>query len=376
MIYFDNAATTRCSEETAETLVRFARESYFNPSSAYREGIAAKNEIERARARLIKSMRGGEGKLVFTSGGTESDNLAHYGSRKPNKSRVIISSAEHAAVYYAAMELRRRGFDVCLCPVDPSGRINEEAFQELMTADTSFVSVIHVNNETGAINDIKKLTEIAKAVNPDVIFHSDGVQAFGKIPVSLSELGVDLYSLSAHKLNAPKGTGALFIKKGLSLNPILFGGGQEGGLRSSTENVGGIISFADSGEYYTGHLAELSSNARQIKQKIKASLHEIGDFLIITDKNSSDYILSFASSKVRGEVIQHALEREGILVGTGSACSSSRASRRVAEAIGLSGKYIEGIVRLSFGRYNDIGEAEVFASVFKKIYKELSEYGN
>jgi len=375
-IYFDNAATTRCSAETADTLVKYADKFYYNPSSTYHEALFVKGNIEEARAHIIKAAGGGEGKLVFTSGGTESDNLALFGTRKPNKSKVIISAAEHSAVYHSAMELRRRGFEVCLCPVDGSGTVDEEAFCALLDQNISFVSIIHVNNETGAINDVKKLCALTKAANPSAVFHSDGVQALGKIAVNLGDLGVDLYSLSAHKLNAPKGCGALYIKKGLNLSPIVYGGGQEGGLRSSTENVGSIIAFADMVAYYVQNRILLSKKSAEIKQIIKASLSEIGEIRFLTGECASDYILTYSSSRLRGEVTQHALESEGIMVGTGSACSSSKASRRIAEAVGLCGKYLDGVVRLSFGRYNTLEEAEAFCAAYKKIYEELSIYGS
>jgi cysteine desulfurase len=376
MIYFDNAATTRCSQETIDTLIRYADRQYFNPSSVYHEAVEVKIELDAARNRILKAAGGGEGKIIFTSGGTESDNLAVFGTRKPNKSKVIVSAAEHAAIYNSAMELKRRGFEVCLCPVDGCGRVDEDAFRMLLDETVSFVSIIHVNNETGAINDIRKLCALTKAANPSAIFHSDGVQALGKIPVNLTDSGVDLYSLSAHKLNAPKGCGALYVRKGVHLNPIVYGGGQEEGLRSSTENVGAIIAFSDMVSYYTANRIPLSTNMSAIKQIIKRFLSEAEGIRFLTGEPSSDYILTFASDKLRGEVTLHALNREGILVGTGSACSSAKASRRIAEVLGLKGKYVDGIVRLSFGRYNTQEEALAFCAAYKKIYEELSRYGS
>lgn len=376
MIYFDNAATTRCGEETIETLIRYADKQYFNPSAVYREALGVKNELDASRARILRAVGGGEGKIVFTSGGTESDNMALFGTRKPNKSRVIVSAAEHAAVYQSAMELKRRGFDVCLCPVDGCGRVDENAFRGLLNESVSLVSIIHVSNETGAINDIKRLCALTKAANPSAIFHSDGVQAAGKIAVNLIDANVDLYSLSAHKLNAPKGCGALYIKKGVNLSPVVYGGGQEGGLRSSTENVGGIIAFANMVSYYTANRQPLSENAREIKRTVMASLSEIEEIRFLSGEPSSDYILTFTSSRLRGEVALHALNKEGILVGTGSACSSAKSGRRIAEALGLSGKYLDGVVRLSFGRYNTVEEAHAFCAAYKRIYEELSRYGS
>lgn len=443
MIYFDNASTTRCSDESVQIITNYASKDYFNPSSAYKNAIEIKNDIENARKTILKSLRAADdSKLIFTSSGTESDNLAIFGCRKSNKSRIIISASEHAAVYNSAMELRNRGFDVCLCPVDSMGVVDCNAFSQLVSEDTSLISIIHSSNETGGVNDIKTLCSIAKAANPKVIFHSDGVQAFGKIPVDVTSLGVDLYSVSGHKINAPKGIGALYVRKGLHINPILFGGGQENGLRSSTENVGGILALANMAAFYTQNQEQLALQAGRIKSTIIASLSEISELIFISDtqcaavqniatqnpaaqiatqnptaqiatgqsitaqnaaiqsqnattkdeiiqnvavpsqnapclgKSCSDYVLTFSSCKVRGEVMQHALEREGILIGTGSACSSSKASRRIATAIGLTDKYLDGVIRLSFGRYNTTDEAAIFVESFIRHYKELSKYGN
>ena len=376
MIYFDNASTTRCSEQAAEILIKYSSELYFNPSSAYPEGISVKNDLERARSRILRALRAPEGKLVFTSSGTESDNMALFGTRKPNGSRVIISAAEHAAIYNSAMELKKRGYDVRLCPVDIGGKVDYEAFCGLLTPDTSLVSIIHANNETGGINDIKALCAAAKRVNPDVIFHSDGVQAFGKIEVDLTDSGIDLYSISGHKINAPKGVAALYIRKGLNISPIIFGGGQENGLRSSTENTGAVVAFAEMAAYFAENRKKLTENAATIKNKIASALSEIEEIKFVSGTDSSDYILTFSSSKVRGEVMQHALERLGILIGTGSACSSTRASKRVAEAIGLKDKYLDGVMRISFGIYNTPEEADEFINAFFTKYKELSVYGS
>lgn len=392
MIYFDNASTTRCSDEAVQIISDYAGKDYFNPSSAYKDAVDIKNDIENARKSILRSLRAADdSKLVFTSSGTESDNLAIFGCRKNNKSRIIISASEHAAVYHSATELRSRGFDVCLCPVDSRGIVDRNAFEQLVSEDTSLVSIIHSGNETGGVNDIKTLCRIAKAASPKVIFHSDGVQAFGKIPVDVASLGVDLYSVSGHKLNAPKGVGAMYARKGLHINPILFGGGQENGLRSSTENVGGIIAFAKMAAFYTQNQEKLATQARTIKNAIIASLKDISELVYVSDTQCtdtgntdiqcsdircSDYVLTFSSCKVRGEVMQHALEREGVLIGTGSACSSSKASRRIATAIGLTGKYLDGVVRLSFGRYNTTDEAAAFVEAYKRNYKELSKYGS
>lgn len=373
MIYFDNAATTRVTPEAAQTVFKYLTEKYYNPSAMYHEALDVKNDLENARSVILNQI-GGEGKLYFTSGGTESDNLAFFGTKKKRNSRVIISAVEHAAVYQSAMSLKQAGFDVCVAPVDGSGKIDVEAFSALLNADTSFVSVIHVSNETGAVNDIGELARLTKRVAPRALFHSDGVQAGGKIKIDLKSIPVDLYSLSAHKIGAPKGTGALYAAKGVHLNPIIVGGGQEDGVRSSTENTAGIMAFATAFAAAVPLIEKSAERLRAIATYLRKRLGAFDDVMVISPEDGSPYILSFASASVRGEVIEHALEREGVLVGTGSACSSNKSTRRIPEALNLQGKYASGMVRLSFSRFSSMAEAEEFADKFEKVYKELKRH--
>ncbi|MFA5449418.1 MAG: cysteine desulfurase family protein [Clostridia bacterium] len=374
MIYFDNAATTAASEKTASTLAYYAREKFFNPSARYRKGIEVKNDLESARRKLLILLRG-EGNIIFTAGGTESDNLAMFGTRKRRGAEIIISAAEHSAIYASAMELKQQGYNILICPTDRAGRVDEAEFSRLVSINTALISILHINNETGAINDIGKLCHIAKSINPKVVFHSDGVQAVGKITVNLQAMGVDLYSISAHKIHGVKGAGALFVKKGVGLAPRLFGGGQEGGLRSSTENTGGIISLANAAEDCISNLTARTQRVAQIKEYLLGTLSQIDGFLPISDENSSYFILTFSLPKVRGEVMQHALEKRDMLIGTGSACSSGKAEKRIADALMLQDSYRDGIVRLSFSGENTLDEAKVFAEEFIKIYEELEKYG-
>lgn len=373
MIYFDNAATTRVIPEAAQTVFKYLTEKYYNPSAMYHEALDVKNDLENARSVILNQI-GGEGKLYFTSGGTESDNLAFFGTKKKRNSRVIISAVEHAAVYQSAMSLKQAGFDVCVAPVDGSGKIDVEAFSELLNADTSFVSVIHVSNETGAVNDIGELARLTKRIAPRALFHSDGVQAGGKIKIDLKSIPVDLYSLSAHKIGAPKGTGALYAAKGVHLNPIIVGGGQEDGVRSSTENTAGIMAFATAFAAAVPLIEKSAERLRAIAAYLRKRLGAFDDVMVISPEDGSPYILSFASASVRGEVIEHALEREGVLVGTGSACSSNKSTRRIPEALNLQGKFASGMVRLSFSRFSSMAEAEEFADKFEKVYKELKRH--
>ncbi len=374
MIFLDNASTTRASEHTIKVFNDFARDSFYNPSSMYHEGISVKKAIEDSRKRILKAIKA-EGNFVFTSGGTESDNLAILGCKKQHGSRIIISATEHAAVYASAMELKKRGFDVQICPTDKTGRVIESKFLALVNDKTSLISIIHTNNETGAINDIKQLVKLAKAKNSSVLFHSDGVQSIGKIAVNVRDLGVDMYAISAHKIHATKGCGGLFYKNGIHLAPIILGGGQEKGLRSSTENVGAIVAFGDAVEERVCNLKQNMEYVASLKKEIRCKFTNLEDTIFIENEGDSNYILSFSMKNVRGEVMQHALERQGILIGTGSACSSNKASKRIAEAISLKDKYIDGMVRISLSTENTMDECNEFATKFISTYKELSRYG-
>ena len=372
MIYFDNAATTKVVKEALEVANLYFTERFFNPSALYHGGLEVKNDLNAAR-RVILSGLGAEGKVYFTSGGTEADNLAFFGSKKKKNSTIIISAGEHAAVYQSAQVLKDRGFEVKTAPVDGAGRVIEEEFEKMLGEDVSFVSVMHVSNESGAVNDINKLAFLTKRANPKAIFHSDGVQAGGKIGVRLSK-NIDLYSLSAHKIGAPKGTGALFAAKNIHLSPVVVGGGQEEGVRSSTENTAGIMAFAKAFTLTQNSLKESLASVTEIRDFLFEKLSSFDDIKLISDAACSPYILAFASGSLRGEVLQHALERRDIIVGTGSACSSNKATRRVPEALGLSGKYLEGVVRLSFSRFNSMEEAKIFIQTFTEVYKELKNY--
>lgn len=375
MIFFDNASTTKCTKESVEIVTRYLSEDYFNPSALYHNSLVIKQDLERVRQTILKKLRG-EGKVIFTGGGTESDNIALLGSKKIKGGRVIVSSSEHAAIYATANELKARGFDVVFAPVDNNGKVLEEEFIKLLTPAVTLVSIIHVNNETGAINDIARLCKIVKSKCPKALFHSDGVQAFGKLEVNLRGAGIDMYSMSAHKIGAPKGVGALYIAKGVSVNPIVFGGGQEGGLRSSTENTAGIMAYERAVISRYNDLVETKLKIAEIREYIADNLKNIEGIKFISPLDGSPYILTFSVPRVRGEVMQHALERKGIMVGTGSACASNKASTRIAEALGLQGKYIDGVTRLSFFIDNTMDEAKQFVKEYLEVYKELEKYGS
>lgn len=373
MIYFDNAATTKCDENLISIIKTHLIDNYFNPSAMYHNGIEQKKLINLARENILKILNGQEGQLIFTSSGSESDNLAILGSKKKRNSKILTTKAEHSAVYQTILSLEQQGTEVVYAPLDGNGKVIIAEFEKLVDTNTSFVSIMHVNNETGAINDIRELVKIAKSKNPDVVFHSDGVQAVGKVNINLRDLGVDLYAFSGHKIHSPKGIGGLYIRNGIMVKPLIYGGGQEFNIRSSTENVAFICAFEKSIEIATKILKENSSILAEIKTYIYEKLKEL-NLKLLSPIDGVSNILTLSSNVVRGEVMQHALEKFGILIGTGSACSSNKATLRVPQAIGLDGKYLDGIVRLSFSKYNTISEAKEFVEKFITTYKELQKY--
>lgn len=373
MIYLDNAATTKVLDGIDELYKTYEHERYYNPSALYADAIAVNRDVTAARRRLCRLLGAEDNTLLFTSCGSESDNQALFCTSKKRGARIIISAAEHAAVYQSAMALKQQGYDVVLCPVDCHGQVHSDALAALLTHDTALVSVMHVNNETGAVNDIARLVKTVKQFDSHILFHSDGVQAFGKIPVNVRALGVDLYSLSAHKLGAPKGLGALYVRKGVHVAPLIYGGGQEQGLRSGTENVLGILSFAQCAESAVQRLSRLQEEGDRLHRRLHDYCEANTDCMLLSPMNGAPHIGTIAFRTVRGEVMMHTLESSGIIVGIGSACSSKKATGRIAQALGLTDGYQTGMVRMSINAYDDYDWDYVF-DCMQSAYLELRKY--
>ena len=370
MIYLDNAATTKPSQTAIKKAERFLNEDFFNPSALYHGGLNCAKEIKEAKESILKNLGISASKyeVIFTSCGTESDNLAVFCSAK--RGVFITDAGEHSAIYKCFGELQRKKHEISFIGLNKNGSIKtQELFEYVKTHDVGFVSIVQVNNETGAINDVGRIADELKKINPALIFHSDGVQAYGKIPFKFSE-NIDLYSVSAHKINALKGCGALIKKRKTNLSPLIFGGGQENDLRSGTENVFGIKIFQYAGEE---HYASISTNLEKVKKLnlyVRKNLDE-NLFLIISDENSSPYILSVAAKGLKGEVLMHLLESENIIVGNGSACSSRHRFSRVLEACGYNKDILDGVVRISFSKDNTAEEIAFFVEKFKSAAKKL-----
>lgn len=355
LYYLDNAATTKIFAEEFD-LIKECSENFYNPSAAYKPAAAVRKIYEKAREEISSVLRASHGKLIFTSSATESNNTVFEGLHLKSGDEVLISSSEHPAVYNAAHRLEKRGIIVKDIPLRTDGSVDFEAFKNLMTDKVAMVSIMHVSNDVGAINDIKQLCLYAKQINKNVLFHSDGVQAFGKIKVNLFDLGVDLYSISAHKIYAPRGIAALWVKNGIVIDPLLVGGGQECGYRSSTENVAGAVAFAYAANKVVKEQKNNFEKVLEFKTKMLNLLKnsQISTYLSLnSSENSSPYILSISFKNIKGEVLMNALASDGVLISTGSACSSRHAGNRTLEAMNKSQDEIIGSVRISFSPYEE-----------------------
>lgn len=371
MIYLDNAATTKPLQKAVLAAEKYTKDYFYNPSALYRGGITVKKDIEDARNVILKSFSPSGYDLIFTSCGSEADTTAIFAFAK--KGNIITTEGEHSAVYKCYEELKKRGYDVRYAKLNQDGSVNVDSLLSLVDDKTSLVSVVHVNNETGAINDINAISTAIKAKNKYTVFHSDGVQAYMKIPFKPCR-NIDLYSVSAHKIGALKGVGALFKKKTLVLNPLIYGGGQENGLRSGTENVFGIMVFKEAVQERANNVLKYYQNAEECTKAFKKNLDS--DYIkIISGENSSPFILSLSAKALKGEVIQHMLEDEGVVIGTGSACSSRNPYSRIISACGYNSDVLSGVIRISFGYDTTMEECETasekLTGCVKKLYKVM-----
>lgn len=372
--YLDNASTTKVFDNIFDLMKAENNANFYNPSAAYKNSILAKKKLDEARSNITTLLGGNGGKLYFTSSATESNNTIFNGVHVRVGQTILISAGEHPSVYNSAHKLENKGIKVIEIPLLANGKVDEEKYLDfLKNENIALISIIHVSNETGVVNDIKRLVKLAKEINPKIIFHSDGVQAFGKVKFSLNELGVDLYTISAHKLYAPRGIAGLWIKNGIIIDPLLLGGGQEGGFRSSTENLAGALAFYESSKKAFYDFDKNYEITTKIKSELVSKLGsiEFSKFMIInSDDSASPYILSLSFDKIKGEVLMNALDVDGILISTGSACSSKRAGNKTLASMGLSDSQVIGSVRLSFSPYMEY-DIDYIASCFEKNIKRL-----
>ena len=369
--YLDSTATQPMLKEVKEEVVKFLDQEYFNPSAVYAPSVDVKRKIENARKIILDALGSVDGSLVFTSSATEANNMVIFSQKNKNK-KCLFGMGEHSSVRECALELQKRGFVVEFIPLDQTGHIDLLAFKQMMSEDVGFVSIQHVSNETGAINDIQKLVKIARRVNPNVVVHADGVQAFMRFEYSVADLDVDFYTISGHKIGASKGVGALYVKKGAKIQPLIFGGGQEKGLRSGTENVFTIISFGLATEINRRDLKKNCQNVAAKKEKLLSEFKKQGlNYKLNSFEPCVPHIMSICLKEgIRGETLVHALEPNGVYISTGSACSATRNMNRTLEAMGVSQDIILSSVRISLSPYIDIDEDKV-AEICKREIDKL-----
>lgn len=379
-LYFDNSATTRCTKRVQEIVQKTMDVDFGNPSSLHKKGMEAELYVKDAATAIAKTLKVSEKEILFTSGGTESDNLAIIGTALANQragKRLITTEVEHAAVFQSMEFLKTLGFEVIYLPVDQYGVLSLDALQEAVNGQTTLVSMMQVNNEIGATQPIAEASKIIRQKNPKTYIHVDAVQSYGKMRIRPRQLGIDLMSVSGHKIHGPKGVGFLYVRDKTKINPISFGGGQQQGMRSGTHNVPGIAGLGEASiEIYE----DFDSKIEYLYGLRDYFIKEVSEMEGIsvngkTDHDSAPHIVSISVSGVRSEVLLHALEGYGIFISSGSACSSNKPSvSRTLQAIGLEPALLDCTVRFSFSAYNTLEEIAYAVSKLKELVPKLRRY--
>lgn len=385
MIYLDNSATTRQYPEVTREMLRYMDEFYGNPSSLYQLGVDSEKAVKKARAALQKAIGMEDGRVYFTSGGTESDNMAIFGAVRALKRRgrrIVTTAVEHPAVLECCKELEKQGFEVIYVGVDRNCRLDMDALRSAVNDETILVSMMHVNNEAGTIMPVSEVKQIMKEKGSPGIFHCDAVQSFGKLQLCSD---ADVISVSGHKIHGPKGTGAICIREGVNIPAFICGGGQESGKRSGTENVPAIAGFGLAAEMSERARRENSLSMAQMRQRLISQLTASLDDIVINSPETAgentgeccSSLLNISFMGTRGEVLLHTLEQDGIYVSTGSACSSNKKGQsHVLKAMGLKDREIEGTLRFSFGRMNSIDEIDIAADKVAAAVKRFRRLGS
>ena len=380
MIYLDNSATTRPFDGVIDAMDRSMREAYYNASAAYKPAVDVDRALRACRKLIASQLGAQEDEVYFTSGGTESDNLAILGvaATLRHPANFVCSAIEHPAVLETIRRVEAMGHEVRVMPIDRRGVVDLAACEVLFDERTALVSCMQVSNETGAIQPIAELARMARAKNKDVRVHVDGVQGFMRVPMHMGRMGVDLYALSGHKIHGPKGVGALVVRKGVRLVPQMTGGGQEKNLRSGTYNSPAILGLGEAVREMAARRDDLARIA-QMKARLFALLSEEEGVTLngpaVDDAQSAPHILSVSFAGVRGEVMRNALEGEGVLVSTGSACASHKQKvSGTLRAMGLSTEQADGTIRISLGMMNTMDEMDEAAARMLALYRQLRAY--
>ncbi len=375
-VYFDNSATTKVYPEVKDIMFKVMDEDYGNPSSLHMKGVQAEHYIKDSADIIAKTLKCTPDEIIFTSGGTESNNLAIIGTalaKKRKGKHLVTSSIEHASVLSVMAFLEKEGFEVTYISPDSSGKVSAEAFADAIRDDTILVSCMHINNEIGAVQPIAEITKAVKKKNPNVYVHTDCIQSFGKIEVNLKKLGVDMLSVSGHKLHGPKGSGFLYVKKGTLIRPIIYGGGQQKNMRSGTENVPAIAGLGVAVKLTMTDMAEKMERVMSLRDKLIEGLTALPE--VYSNSETAPHIASISFTGVRAEVMLHALEDKGIYVSSGSACSSNkRRESAVLTAIGLDRDRLESTLRFSFNETNTEEEVDYAVKTIAELLPVLRHY--
>lgn len=381
-VYLDNSATTRTFPEVAELMSKIMCEDYGNPSSMHNKGVQAERYVRYGRETLAKILKVNEREIYFTSGGTESDNLALIGCAMANYragKHLITTKIEHPAILQTMHYLEDQGFEVTYLSVNDKGQISLQELQNAMRKDTILVSIMHTNNEIGAVEPIAEAGRLIKSTNPSTLFHVDAVQGFGKYRIYPKRMGIDLLSVSGHKIHGPKGVGFLYIGEKVKIHNIIYGGGQQKNLRSGTENVPGIAGMAKAAEMLYNHLEEDAERLYSLKDYFCEGLRKIPDIRINNPEGmeGAPHIVSLSVAGVRSEVLLHALEDKGIYVSAGSACSSNKphtAGSATMKAIKLPEEFLDSTLRFSMSVYTTREELDYTLQVMYDIIPMLRKY--
>lgn len=382
--YLDNSATTRCSDRACQLMVDLLTKDYGNPSSLHMKGIEAERFVETAKKKIAKTLRVSEKEIIFTSGGTESNNLAIIGAAMANRragNHIITTSIEHASVENPMEFLKEQGFDITYLSVDENGIISLEELEEAVTEQTILVSMMQVNNEIGAIEPVAEAAELIKKKNPDTLIHVDAIQSYGKMYIYPKKLGIDMLSVSGHKIHGPKGSGFLWVKEKTKLKPLILGGGQQKGMRSGTENVPAIAGLGETAEEIYENLDEKRAHLYGLKQRFIDGIEKLEGTHVNgkTGEDSAPHIVSVSFEGIRSEVLLHSLEDRGIYVSSGSACSSNnhagkQKGSKTLRNIHLKENLLDSTLRFSFSVHTTEEEIDYALEVLGELLPVLKKY--
>ena len=380
-VYLDNSATTMCYPDVGELVYKVMCQDYGNPSSMHRKGVQAEHYMRDAKETIARLLKVNAKELIFTSGGTESDNLALIGCARANRrngNHLITTSIEHPAILNTMRYLEEEeGFRVTYLPVDEYGRVKLDALKEALCPETILVSIMYVNNEVGTVQPVQEAVKIAKQYKPSILFHTDAVQGYGKYRIYPKRMGIDMLSASGHKIHGPKGVGFLYVDSKVKIHPVIFGGGQQKDMRSGTENVPGIAGLGLASRMIYQDMEMKNALMRELKEYFIEEISGIGQTKVhgLTDEGSAPHIVSVGIAGVRSEVLLHALEDKGIYVSSGSACASNHpAVSGVLKGIGAAREYLDATLRFSMSEFTTKEEIDYTLETLYNVIPMLRKY--